>query len=352
MTDIVAGGIPEDIDRCIEVWIHALRDRDGDVDSRSVADRMRRLFDGPVLRFALTGERLAGFALTTPKTNDETTAVLERLAVLPSSAGQGHGRALLRDAIRYSSDAGFVSIELAVRRGNAAIRLYESEGFAPVSTPVPHPLGGEPMITYRRGLIDGHRGFSAAPSALSVPRVPGPGIVLRPFEASDIDAVLDASFDRSITDVTTVPFAADHGLAGQWLVRQHERAAAGIGYSFAIEANEGCVGQIGLWLRDRDQGRATVGYWIRPARRGQGYAHSALRTLTEWAWHLSDLHRLQLHIDPTNVPSLRTAERAGYTREGLLHSWQKVGDERRDMLVYSRLRSPWPIAEPAADEPG
>lgn len=338
MTDIVVGDIPEDIDRCVDVWIHALRHRDGDVDARVVAERMRKLFDGPVLRFALTGQPLAGFALTTPKTHDETTAVLERIAVLPSSAGQGHGRALLRDAIRYSTDAGFSSLELAVRRGNAAIRLYEAEGFAAVSEPVPHPLGGEPMITYRRDLVDLHRAPIACTSALSVPRVQGPAVVLRPFEESDIDAVLEASFDRSITDVTTVPVVPDSGLAGEWLARQHQRAATGRGYSFAVEANEECVGQIGLWLRDRDQGRATVGYWIRPTRRGQGYALSALRTLTEWAWNLADLHRLQLHIDPTNVPSLRTAERAGYAREGLLRSWQKIGDEHRDMLVYSGLR--------------
>lgn len=150
MTDIVAGSIPEDSERCVDVWIQALRQRDGDVEAGSVAERMRTLFDGPVIRFALTGEPLAGFALTTPKAGTETTAVLERIAVLPSSAGRGYGRALLRDAMRSSGDAGFSAIELAVRRGNAAVRLYEGEGFEPVSEPVPHPLGGEPMITYSR----------------------------------------------------------------------------------------------------------------------------------------------------------------------------------------------------------
>jgi ribosomal protein S18 acetylase RimI-like enzyme len=152
MTDIVAGSIPEDIERCVDVWVRALRHRDGDVDSDSTAERMRTLFDGPVIRFALTAEPLAGFALTTPKTGEETTAMLERIAVLPSSAGRGHGRALLRDAIQSSRDAGFARIELAVRRGNAAVRLYEAEGFASISGPIPHPLGGEPMITYSRGL--------------------------------------------------------------------------------------------------------------------------------------------------------------------------------------------------------
>lgn len=152
MTDIVAGSVPEDIAKCLDVWEQALRHRDGDVDAETVAERMRTLFDGPLIRFALTGAPLVGFALTAPKSGDATVAVLERIAVLPASSGQGTGRALLQDAVQASKDAGFSTIELAVRRGNPAIRFYEGEGFEPISGPVPHPLGGEPMITYSRDL--------------------------------------------------------------------------------------------------------------------------------------------------------------------------------------------------------
>ena len=48
----------------------------------------------------------------------------------------------------------------------------------------------------------------------------------------------------------------------------------GEGYSFAIadEVTGGAIGQIGLWLRNLDHGRASTGYWVadqsrlRPAR--------------------------------------------------------------------------------------
>jgi len=33
----------------------------------------------------------------------------------------------------------------------------------------------------------------------------------------------------------------------------------------------------------------------------------------------------------------RTAERAGFAREGVLRSWELVGDERKDMLMSSRI---------------
>ena len=171
-----------------------------------------------------------------------------------------------------------------------------------------------------------------------VPRIVGNEIILRPFESSDADAVLDASGDSGVTAVTTVPTIVDRDLAEEWIARQHERAAAGAGYSFAIEAGQECVGQIGLWLHEVQHGRATVGYWIRPTRRRRGHAVAALRALSEWAWRLPEIHRLQLHIEPSNAASRRTAERAGYEREGLLRAWQEIEGERRDMVVYGMIR--------------
>jgi len=175
------------------------------------------------------------------------------------------------------------------------------------------------------------------PSPLVVPVIDGGSVVLRPFEAGDVDAVLEATADPLIPLITTVPKVADPDLAAAFVARQHERAATGDGYSFAIQAGNECVGQIGLWLRDIDQGRATIGYWVRPGRRRRGHGVDALTTLTCWAWGLPGVCRLQLYIEPRNVGSWRTAERAGYRREGLLRSWELVGDERRDMFMYGQI---------------
>lgn len=45
--------------------------------------------------------------------------------------------------------------------------------------------------------------------------------------------------------------------------------------------------------------------------------------------------RLELYVEPWNMASARTATSAGFVREGLLRSWQKVGDERKDMDMYA-----------------
>ena len=154
---LAEGLVPDDVEPCVALWVDAVRARDGEVDAPRVSERMLRVFDRPPVRFAVGREEetpgaLRGFAVTVPHPSSPRTAVLERIAVSSDMAGRGLGRLLLTDAVDASRARGFSSIELAVRAGNAAVRLYEAAGFRPVSAPEPHPLGGAPMTRYRLGL--------------------------------------------------------------------------------------------------------------------------------------------------------------------------------------------------------
>ncbi|MGL5817574.1 MAG: GNAT family N-acetyltransferase [Phycicoccus sp.] len=139
----------------------------------------------------------------------------------------------------------------------------------------------------------------------------------------------------------------DHGGAARrsptgahWIERQHDRLTSGHGYSFAIAdiATDRAVGQTDLWTKDAEHGRGSTGYWVGPAFRGQGYATAALMALTEWVIGLDQVHRVELHVEPSNLASRRVAEVCGFTHEGLLRSWLPVGDDRRDVHVYSVVR--------------
>jgi RimJ/RimL family protein N-acetyltransferase len=133
------------------------------------------------------------------------------------------------------------------------------------------------------------------------------------------------------------PFTEASGLA--FIQRQHARAADGTGYPLVIAERDGDrpVGAIGLWPENPESGRASIGYWVVPAARGRGAAVHALVAVTGWALRDLGLGRVELFVEPWNLPSIRTAERAGYAREGLLRSWQEVAGLRRDMLVFSTI---------------
>jgi RimJ/RimL family protein N-acetyltransferase len=68
-------------------------------------------------------------------------------------------------------------------------------------------------------------------------------------------------------------------------------------------------------------------------------ATSALLLVARWAFDGLGVQRIGLNADPRNVASVRVAERAGFTREGLLRSWADVNGERVDQVSFSLLPS-------------
>jgi [ribosomal protein S5]-alanine N-acetyltransferase len=165
-------------------------------------------------------------------------------------------------------------------------------------------------------------------------------VVLREFSDRDVAMAIQASTDPYIPLISTLPPNATEQEAQAWVDRQRGRLAEGVGFSFAIaEADtDRAIGDIGLWLAGLRQGRATAGYSIIPSARGRGLAAAALIAVTGFAWTIPALHRIELYIEPWNEGSIRTAERAGYQREGLLRNHQEIGGRRRDMLLYATVR--------------
>jgi ribosomal protein S18 acetylase RimI-like enzyme len=148
---IIRAGTIDERDACVDIWVEALRARDGAEQGDEVAARARSKFAQLIVRFAVVGVKPFAFALTSDASirPDRRVAMLELLAVAPGEAGHGAGRALVADAIESASRLGYASLELQVRAGNSrAQELYASSGFSPQGPPTPHPLGGPPMIGY------------------------------------------------------------------------------------------------------------------------------------------------------------------------------------------------------------
>lgn len=165
-------------------------------------------------------------------------------------------------------------------------------------------------------------------------------VTLRAFADTDLPLVAELATDPYLPLIGTVPhpFTEADGLA--FLRRQQQRLTDGTGYSFAVAelGSDRALGTAGLWLRDREYGRCSAGYTVAPSARHRGVATAALAALTGFAWTHSELHRVELYIEPWNVGSTRVAERCGYRREGLLRSHTVIGGARRDMALYAAVR--------------
>lgn len=78
-------------------------------------------------------------------------------------------------------------------------------------------------------------------------------------------------------------------------------------------ATTGYIGAIGLHDRLGHPSRREVGYWVRTAATGRGYANEAVDAIAKTAFATLGLSALEIHTSERNIPSQRVALRAGFT---------------------------------------
>jgi ribosomal-protein-alanine N-acetyltransferase len=159
--------------------------------------------------------------------------------------------------------------------------------------------------------------------------------MLRPWrkaDAAEIVACLDGDPEISRwLDQVPQPYPRADALA----------YIGGIGENaFAVTnaASGRVLGSIGVQFSEEgDVGE--IGYWLRADARGSGVTTRAVVLLSRWALRRDGVARVQLRADPENAASCRVAEKAGFTREGVLRSahWNARLERRQDWAMYSLL---------------
>lgn len=131
-------------------------------------------------------------------------------------------------------------------------------------------------------------------------------VLLRAFRDDDVDMLCDLATDPYLAEIGSLAAHASPRGARAFIVHQHERLSSGAGYSFCVadhQTDRG-LGTAGLWHADLAAGRATVGYSAAPRSRGHRVGAKPLRALTEFAWTIPELFRIELYVEPRNVASV------------------------------------------------
>lgn len=147
----------------------------------------------------------------------------------------------------------------------------------------------------------------------------GPDLILRPFTALDVDALVEAHADEEMKRYVPTP-------DGGAYTRAHaERFALGVttemwaeesGCSFVIAdtTTDELLGSVGVPHIDYATRQAMLGYWTAPWGRRRGAATAGLRAVSDWLLTEIGLHSIILYIDDANVGSVAVARAAGFTR--------------------------------------
>lgn len=136
-------------------------------------------------------------------------------------------------------------------------------------------------------------------------------ITLRPWEPDEAGLYL------ALRDEEIFRFTTEDPSVGEEAARCTIAAARDnpVQVPFAIcDAKGDPIGNLALIRRGKS---AEISYWLAAPARGRGWASSALRSATEWAFDHWDVRQAELEIDPQNQASIRVAEAAGYRHSGI-----------------------------------
>ncbi len=184
-------------------------------------------------------------------------------------------------------------------------------------------------------------------------------LLLRPFNMSDVDDVLEYNNDPEWAEYQTnmQPFPYTRkdietqvemfSNPTYWEKGHPDLPStangAGLLQIFALVFEKRVIGEIVVNQRSNDKPneRVEIAYSLSRKYWNKGLMTEASRKVIEWAFKTYNINQVYAWCDPKNIGSWRVMEKSGMKYEGVLRSHIKEKDEFRDQLYYGILRSEW-----------
>jgi RimJ/RimL family protein N-acetyltransferase len=164
-------------------------------------------------------------------------------------------------------------------------------------------------------------------------------VALREWSDADAPALIAPLNEPEIARWTRVPSPYTRGNAEEYLAGREPRRESGEELSLAIvsAASGELLGSIGVRVASQEHLRGELGYLVFAPERRRGVATRAVRLVARFAFDQLGLLRVEILTATGNPASQRVAEKAGFTREGVLRSHTAGRGERLDMVCWSLL---------------
>lgn len=171
----------------------------------------------------------------------------------------------------------------------------------------------------------------------------GEAVRLRPVQQSDL-----AYFQRMLADdklrrwLGSMPQQPTMEEEQEWYLHRRQDPDSVL---WSIETASGdLLGTAELRL-NAENSRAEVGIGIFDRRNwGKGYGTAAMRLVLDYAFGELRLNRIELTTDVDNARAIRSYEKCGFVREGLLRQFRMAEGEPVDCVAMAVLHSDWQAA--------
>ena len=166
-----------------------------------------------------------------------------------------------------------------------------------------------------------------------------PGVTLRPIELKDTPLIVQWRNQEDVRKNLYIQTDLTPEMHEQWY---HTRVATGQCAQFIIECELGPIGTVFLKNIDHTLQKAEFGIFLGSCEcRGKGYGSAAAAQILEYGFTVLALNRIYLSVFMSNPAAIRSYEKAGFRREGVLRQDFKNQDGFVDVCVMSILKAEW-----------
>lgn len=166
---------------------------------------------------------------------------------------------------------------------------------------------------------------------------------LRWLTAADVDDLFAVFADPEVVRYWSQPVFTERAQAAALVERVHAhfRRKDLFQWGVTLARDDRVLGTCTLAHLDPKSRRAEIGYALGREHWGRGFMARALPLLLDFAFGELDLNRIEADVDPRNARSIRSLERLGFEREGLLRERWFVHGEVQDTALYGLLQRDW-----------
>ena len=177
------------------------------------------------------------------------------------------------------------------------------------------------------------------------PRLETERLVLRRMTLDDAEFYLRHFSDPDIVELTAFEGPRDIEAARAELLAyciENFDRNTGIRWGISLKPDPALIGTCGFhqWVKAGGY-HARIGYDLAAAHRRKGIMTEALAAMIAYGFSEMRLHRIEALVDPRNVGSVRTLEKLGFRRDGVLREDMFFRGRFVDDAVYSLLEHEW-----------
>ena len=199
------------------------------------------------------------------------------------------------------------------------------------------------MIVILESVTNPNRPNASGETCPDVNPLAGTNVLLRPRHQDDVAVLHRELYNDISTRVSAdsrpwIPIPDSVTALSPYAV---ESISDEVSFFSIVSIEEELAGEGLLWGIDPHNRSAHVGLALFRRFRGRGWSAEVLQLLCRYGFVVRGLNRLQLETNPDNVPMIRSAERVGFSQEGVLRqaTWTLGGFA--DAVVMGLLAEDW-----------